>query len=21
MKNSHVGTGGRWWHQLGLGLG
>lgn len=21
MKNSHVGTGGRRWHQLGLGLG
>ena len=21
MKNSHVGTGGRWWHQFGLGLG
>lgn len=21
MKNSHVGTGGRWWRQLGLGLG
>ena len=21
MKNKHVGSGARWWHQLGLGLG
>ena len=21
MKNKHIGSGARWWHQLGLGLG